>query len=116
MRSKLRWCSDALEIRCWSGERIQVAFSLDCFDREVMSYVATTAAVTGEMVRDLMAEPVERRFGPTALRTPNSVEWLSDNGPPYPAIETRDCGEKLGLSSARRRPTHPRATGWPSPL
>ena len=88
MRSNLQWCSDALEIRCWSGERIQVAFSLDCCDREVMSYVATTAAITGEMVRDLMAESVERRFGPTALRTPNPVEWLSDNGPPYTAIES----------------------------
>jgi putative transposase len=97
LRSNLRWCSDAFEIRCWSGERVQVAFSLDCCDREIMSYVATTAAITGEMVRDLMAESVERRFGPTALRTPHPVEWLSDNGPPYTANETRDFGEKLGL-------------------
>jgi putative transposase len=97
LRSNVRWCSDAFEIRCWSGERVQVAFSLDCCDREVMSYVATTAAVTGEMVRDLMAESVERRFGPTAMRTPHPVEWLSDNGPPYTANETRDFGEKLGL-------------------
>jgi putative transposase len=97
MRSNLRWCSDAFEIRCWSGERVQVAFSLDCCDREVMSYVATTAAITGEMIRDLMAESVERRFGADALCTPHRVEWLSDNGPPYTANETRDFGEKLGL-------------------
>jgi transposase InsO family protein len=44
-----------------------------------------------------MAESVERRFGPTALRTPHPVEWLSDNGPPYTAIETREFGENLGL-------------------
>jgi len=97
LRSNLRWCSDAFEIRCWSGERVQVAFSLDCCDREVMSYVATSAAITGEMVRDLMAESVEQRFGAEALRTPHPVEWLSDNGPPYTALETRDFGEKLGL-------------------
>ena len=97
MRSNLRWCSDAFEIRCWSGERVQVAFSLDCCDREVMSYVATTGAITGEMIRDLMAESVERRFGAEALCTPHPIEWLSDNGPPYTALDTRDFGTKLGL-------------------
>jgi transposase InsO family protein len=68
---------------------VQVAFSLDCCDREVMSYVATTAAITGEMIRDIMAESVERRFGAEALGTPHPVEWLSDNGPPYTALDTR---------------------------
>ena len=97
LKSDLRWCSDGFEIRCWNGERVQVAFSLDCCDREVMSYVATTAAITGEMVRDLMAESVERRFGAEALKVPHPIEWLSDNGPPYTATETRDFGEALGL-------------------
>ena len=97
LRSDLRWCSDGFEIRCWNGERVQVAFSLDCCDREVMSYVATTAAITGEMVRDLMAESVERRFGAPALKVPHPIEWLSDNGPPYTATETRHFGEALGL-------------------
>jgi putative transposase len=97
LRSNLRWCSDAFELRCWNGERVQVAFSLDCCDREVMSYVATTGAITGEMIRDLMAESVEQRFGAGTMHTPQPVEWLSDNGPPYTALETRDFGEKLGL-------------------
>jgi hypothetical protein len=35
-KSNPRWCSDSFEIRHWSGEPIQVAFSLDCCDREVM--------------------------------------------------------------------------------
>lgn len=55
LRSDLRWCSDSFEIHCWNGERVQVAFSLDCCDREVMSYVTTSAAITGAMIRDLMA-------------------------------------------------------------
>ena len=97
LKSNLRWCSDSFEIRCWNGERVQVAFSLDCCDREVMSYVATTAAITGEMVRDLMADSTERRFGPAVKRVPHPIEWLSDNGPPYTANETRDFGESLGL-------------------
>src|ERR1700748_2701682 len=51
----------------------------------------------GEMIRDLMAESVEQRFGASAMRTTHAVEWLSDNGPPYTAHETRDFGEALGL-------------------
>ena len=97
LKSDLRWCSDSFEIRCWNGERVQVAFSLDCCDREVMSYVATTAAITGEMVRDLMAEAVEQRFGSSARAVPHPIEWLSDNGPPYTAHETRSFGASLGL-------------------
>ena len=97
LKSDLRWCSDSFEIRCWSGERIQVAFSLDCCDREAMSYVATTEAITGEMVRDLMLESVEHRFGTEARAVPHPIEWLTDNGPPYTAHETRAFGTALGL-------------------
>ena len=28
-----RWCSDGLEIGCYNGERVRVAFALDCCDR-----------------------------------------------------------------------------------
>src|SRR4051812_50210144 len=34
-----RWCSDGLEIGCDNGERVRVAFALDCCDREAMSFV-----------------------------------------------------------------------------
>ena len=97
LKSNLRWCSDSFEIRCWNGERVQVAFSLDCCDREAMQWVATTAAITGEMIRDLMAESVERRFGAGVMRVPHPVEWLTDNGPPYTANATRDFGASLGF-------------------
>jgi transposase InsO family protein len=30
-----RWCSDGFEIGCDNGERVRVAFALDCCDREV---------------------------------------------------------------------------------
>ena len=42
---------------------MRVAFALDCCDREIISHVATTGGITGEIVRDLMIESVERRFG-----------------------------------------------------
>ncbi|WP_175654173.1 hypothetical protein [Methylobacterium radiotolerans] len=43
---------------------MRVAFGLDCCDRKTMSYVATTAGITGEEVRDLMVAAVEHCFGP----------------------------------------------------
>lgn len=83
-KSNERWCSDVFEIACWNGERIRVAFSMDCCDREVMSYVATTGGINGDMVRDLMAESIEARFG-LVDQVPRAIEWLSDNGPAYTA-------------------------------
>lgn len=43
-----RWCSDGLEIGCDNGEKVRVAFALDCCDREAMGYVATTGSITAE--------------------------------------------------------------------
>ena len=40
--SNTRWCSDGFELSCDNGERVRVAFALDCCDREAMSWVATT--------------------------------------------------------------------------
>ena len=96
-RSDMRWCSDSFEIRCWSGERLHVAFSLDCCDREAIAWVARAEPLTGDDIRDLMAQSVEARFGAGTTRTPHAVEWLSDNGPPYTAHATRAFGRDSGL-------------------
>ncbi len=55
LKSNLRWSSDTFNIRSFNGEKVEVAFSLDTCDREVISYIATESATTGEMIRDLMA-------------------------------------------------------------
>ena len=96
MASNLRWCSDALEIGCWNGEKVRVAFIIDAFDREVIAHVAVTGAgVSGSDVRDMMLAAVERRFGTD--RAPHPVEHLTDNGSCYTAGETRDFARQLGL-------------------
>jgi transposase len=51
------------EIGCDNGERVRVAFALDCCDREAMSFLATTGGISGDDVRDLMVAAVEHRFG-----------------------------------------------------
>jgi transposase InsO family protein len=95
LASDMRWCSDMFEIRCWNAEKVYVAFSLDCCDREAISWVAASQHLSGEDVRDLMAETIESRFGTT--KVPKPVEWLSDNGPPYTANGTRSFGAACGL-------------------
>jgi len=53
----------------------------------VMSWVATTSGITGDMVRDRMVEVVEARFGGASQEPP--IEWLTDNGSQYIARDTR---------------------------
>jgi putative transposase len=111
LRSNQRWCSDAFEIRCWNGERVQVAFSLDCCDREVMGYVATTGTIDGELIRDLMLESVQSRFGQDARRVPHTIQWLTDNGGAYVADDTVDFAEHLGLEPCTTPPYSPESNG-----
>jgi putative transposase len=95
IRSNCRWCSDALEFTCWNGEAVRVAFALDCHDREAISWVATTAGISGEMIRDMMVRSVEQRFG--AIRAPHPVQWLSDNGSIFAAHKTLEIALALNL-------------------
>jgi putative transposase len=67
-----RWCSGRFEIGCDNGEKVRVAFSLDCCDREAMGFVATTAGILPKDVRDLMTATVEQRFGRVNRRLPPS--------------------------------------------
>ncbi len=97
LMSNRRFCSDGFEIRCWNGERVHVVFSLDCCDREAIAFRASARHPTSETIRDLMAETIEARFGPGCTHAPHPVEWLSDNGPPYVAHDTRVFGASSGL-------------------
>lgn len=91
-----RWCSDGLEIAAENGERVRVAFALDCCDREAMSFVATTAGLTSEDVRDLMVAAVEHRFG-RVNQVPSPIEWLTNNGSCFVARQTRRFAGEIGL-------------------
>lgn len=105
-----RWCSDGFEIGCDNGERVRVAFTLDCCDREAISWVATTGGINSGDIRDLMIESVERRFG-LASQPSAPIEWLSDNGSPYIAGETRALARDIGLVP-RTTPIHsPQSNG-----
>lgn len=95
LRSNIRWCSDHFELACRNGELLRILFAIDACDREVMAWSATTAGISGEMVRYLMVVCVERRFGTS--KTPHFIEWLSDNGSAYIAKDTLHTATALGL-------------------
>jgi putative transposase len=105
-----RWCSDGFEIGCDNGERVRVAFALDCCDREAMSFLATTAGISGDDVRDLMVAAVEHRFG-RVNRLPATIEWLSDNGSCYIAGDTRRFARNIGLEPRTTPIESPQSNG-----
>jgi transposase InsO family protein len=64
--------------------------------REIIAWVATSGGgISGEMIRDMMLDCVERRFD--AIRAPQPVQWLADNGSAYTAAETTDFAAALNL-------------------
>jgi putative transposase len=105
-----RWCSDGFEIGCDNGEKVRVAFALDCCDREAMSFLATTGGIRGEDVRDLMVAAVEHRFG-RVNRLPVTIEWLSDNGSCYVAGDTRSFAREVGLEPRTTPIESPQSNG-----
>lgn len=90
-----RWSSDTLEIACWNGEIVVVAFALDCCDREVLSHVAQPRDLVAGDIQRLMRGAVEARFGEGQPGRP--IQWLSDNGSVYTALDTVGVAESLNL-------------------
>ena len=109
-RSNLRWCSDGFELACDNGEKVRVAFALDCCDREAMGFVATTEGIKGEDVRDLMVTAVEHRFGPVN-QLPDTIEWLTDNGSGYIAHETKRFAREIGFEPRTTPVESPQSNG-----
>ncbi|RYF00517.1 MAG: hypothetical protein EOO77_33925 [Oxalobacteraceae bacterium] len=83
---------------------------MDCCDREVISYVTSTRGVDGELVRDLMTESVDRRFGAVGPMT-HRLQWLSDNGPGYTAHKTVAHGRLLGMQICTTPAYSPQSNG-----
>lgn len=97
LHSNTRWCSDGFEIKCFNGEKVYVAFSLDCHDREVLTYVASKLPLLATDIQNLMIQSVDKRF--TGGRTLRDLQWLSDRGAIYRAKDTVELGRVLGPQS-----------------
>lgn len=111
MKSNVRWCTDIFEIRCWNGEKVFVAFSLDCHDREAMSFVAQKRAIFHHDIIELMDKTVTHRFGDFVEKIPHPIQWLSDNGPQFIANQLRTYGADWGLDMINTPSYSPESNG-----
>jgi putative transposase len=111
LKSNVRFCSDILEIKCWNGEKIFTAFSLDCCDREVMSYVAEKRPLFHGDIIKLMDQTVTNRFGEYIEKLPHSIQWLTDQGPQYKAIQTVAYGLSWGFDVRTTPAYSPQSNG-----
>lgn len=99
-----------MEFTCWNSEVVRLAFIIDAFDREIISWAAVAnARISGSDVRDMMPEAVEKRF--RATRAPHAIEHLSDNGSPYTARETRLFAQALNLTPCFTPVASPQSNG-----
>ncbi len=108
--SNERWCSDGLEIACWNGELVQLGFALDGHDREVLATVAVPRDLRAVDIQTLMHRAVAGRFGDGA-RPDAPIQWLSDNGSIYTALETQITAERLHLVPITTPAASPQSNG-----
>lgn len=106
--SNERWCSDGLEIACWNGEYVQLGFALDCHDRECLAHVAAARDLRGADIQQLMRDAVLGRFDTAA---PYPIQWLSDNGSIYTALDTVITAERLHLVPITTPAASPQSNG-----
>jgi len=92
----------------WNGEKVHVASSLDCCDREAIGWVATNRHLDGGDIRHLIALSVEARFGDQPSKT--TVEWLPDNHRRTPPTRR---GPALRAAGWRPGTLPPSRTEWP---
>lgn len=108
--SNERWCSDVLEIVCWNGELVQLGFALDCHDREALAQVAAPRDLRGGDIQQLMQRAVASRFG-AGERPDAPLQWLSDNGSIYTALDTLITAERLHLIPITTPAASPQSNG-----
>jgi hypothetical protein len=71
--------------------------------------VASPTGYSGDDIRHLMLESVEKRFGDQRPATP--VQWLSDNGSAYTAEQTRLFARQIGLQPVTTPVRSPKING-----
>lgn len=79
--SNTRWASDITTIKCWNGEKLRIAFVMDCCDRSIIAWRAGRhmQAVDIEL---MVQDALHIRFGEN-LPNLGQLQFLHDNGPEF---------------------------------
>jgi putative transposase len=109
--SNQRWCSDGFNIRCWNADLVQVAFALDCHDREVPGHVAEARPLNGADIRLMLDRALWGRFGEATLKAPITIQLLNDNAGIYTSLETTTYAEELGFKPITTPAYSPESNG-----
>lgn len=109
LHSNTRWCSDAFEIKCWNGEKVFVAFSLDCCDREAIHFVSASVPLTQKHIAELIIRTADKRF--PAGRTDRVIQWLTDRGSIYRAGFTQEVARSVNLQPCYTAAYSPSSNG-----
>ena len=107
--SNERRCSDGLEIACWNGEYLQIAFVLDCHDRECLAWVAVPCDLHAADIQQLLRAAMVTRFAGTRPDAP--IQFLSDNGAIYTALDTICTAERVHLVPITTPSASPESNG-----
>lgn len=83
---------------------------LDCHDREALGHVETPRDPTGPDIQTLTHRAVVSRFGEGG-RPEAPIQWLSDNGSIYTALETLITAERLHLVPITTPAASPQSNG-----
>ena len=89
---------------------MQVAFALDCHDRECLAVVAVACTLAGRNIQHLMQQAIVARYGPGA-RPDVPIQCLSDNGRVYTALDTICTAERLNLVPITTPAASPQSNG-----
>ena len=61
------------ELKCFNGEKVYVAFSLDCHDREALAYATSKVSLLTTDIQNLVIQSVDKKF--TGGKTLRDIQW-----------------------------------------
>lgn len=76
-----RWASDITSIKCWNGQKVRLAFVMDCCDRSILAWRAGLHIQACD-IELLVQDALSLRFG-DQLPSKGQLQFLHDNGPEY---------------------------------
>ena len=92
------------------GSTSRSRFVLDCHDRECLAWIAVPRDLNARDIQQLMHDAVTRRFGATG-RPDAPIQFLSDNGSIYTALDTICTAERLHLVPITTPKASPESNG-----